>query len=412
MNFSELWPLLANISAESERGKRLSLKVIFSERKQALLVPIDMQQAHDAVRFFINNPILAYWGHLLIKLDHYLPLLRLLPTVEFENFPLETLFGSNDSDKALEPQGIAIFCGSPGPLQKITIHYPDAAGGLGKVAKVAVHETANEAIQKEVHWLEKLNKSAEIARFLPKLLQHSVLNHQRHCLTMMSLAEGISPKTFGIAHHAFLRALAKQKPVFSEWKNSEAHLRLKLRINSLASIVNADVSKLWHEVISEIELQTARAILPNLMIHGDFATWNLRQINADLFVFDWEYAQTHGNPLQDYLHFHLIPQALKRDDLTDTVMPAILKKTMAYADKQYGKDTGIGKAAGPLTLHYLLDTITFYTEASGYLDEHHPVLQCYTSLLQQRAQWLSKMTPLPSTKSVEHPRYDNELEIS
>jgi hypothetical protein len=412
MNFAELWPLLADISAESELGKRLTLKVIYSERKQALLVPIDMQQAHNAVNFFIHNPILAYWGHLLIKLDHYLPLLHLLPGVEFKNFPLNTLFATNGSESDINARGIAIFCGSPGPLQKITIHCPDAAGGLGKVAKVAVHETANEAIQKESHWLEKLSYSATISRFLPQLLQHSVLKHERHCLTMKSLAEGISPRTFGIAHHTFLRALAQQKPVFSEWKDSEAHLRLKRRIDALSAIVGDDVVMFWQEVVSEIEQLTARAILPNFMIHGDFATWNLRQIDADLFVFDWEYAQTHGNPLQDFLHFHLIPQALKPGELTSASMSALLKQTVAYADNQYGKDAGVSKASGPLTLHYLLDTITFYVESSGYLEDKHPVLHSYSKMLQQRTQWLPKTTALPKTKSAEHPRYDTELEIS
>jgi hypothetical protein len=412
MNFSELWPLLANISAESEHGKRLPLKVIYSKRKQALLVPLDMQQAHKAVSFFIHNPILAYWGHILIKLDYYFPLLHLLPIVEFENFPLNTLFGTTAADTAIALQGIAIFCGSPGPLQKITIHCPDTLGGLGKVAKVAVHETANEAIKKESHWLEKLSYSATIARFLPQLLQHSVLNDQHHCLTMMSLPEGVSPKSFGIAHHAFLRALAQQKPVFSEWNESEAHLRLKRRIHTLSPIVSDDVSMLWQEVVSEIEQLTARTILPNFMIHGDFATWNLRQIDADLFVFDWEYAQTHGNPLQDFLHFHLIPQALKHGALSNTVMSALLKQTVAYADNQYGKDAGVGKATGPLTLHYLLDTITFYAEASGSLDDKHPVLHSYSKMLQQRKQWLPKTSGLPVKKSVDHSRYETELEIT
>jgi hypothetical protein len=411
MNFSELWPLLSNLSAESDNGNRLPLKVIYSKRKQALLVPLDMQHAHHAVNFFIHNPILKYWGHLLIKLDHYLPLLHLLPVVAFDNFPLNALFGVTASDDAKALQGVAIFCGSPGALQKLTIYCPDATAGLGKVAKVAVRIAANEAIIKESHWLEKLSHSAATARFLPQLLQHSVLKHQRHSLTMTSLPKGVSPKTFGIAHHAFLRALAQQKPVFTEWKDSEAQLRLKRRIDSLSTIVDYDVWLFWQELASEIELLTVRSVLPNLMIHGDFAPWNLRQIDADLFVFDWEYAQTQGNPLQDFLHFHLIPQALKRGDLNNIIMSDLLKQTAAYADNQYGRDAGVGKACGPLTLHYLLDTITFYAEASGYLDDKHPVLNSYMNMLQQRVLWLPKMTVLPKIKPIELQRYDTELEV-
>lgn len=412
MNFSELRPLLFDLSARSGTGNQLTLKVIYSKRNQPLLVPLGIKQAHHAVNFFIHNPILKYWGHLLITLDYHLPFLHLLPTEKFENFPLNALFDVIDSDATRELQGVAIFCGFPGPLQKLTIYCPDGLGGLGKVAKVAVHATANEAIKKESHWLEKLSQSSTTARFLPQLLQHSTLKCKRHCLTMMSLPKGISPRTFGAAHHEFLRVLAQQKPVFTEWKDSEAHVRLKHRIRTTSLLVDDDTRQLWLEVVSEIEQLTARSVLPNLMIHGDFAPWNLRQIDSDLFVFDWEYAETYGNPLQDFLHFHLMPTALRHGGLNNKTMSALLRQTVAYVDNQFGLDIGVGKASGALTLHYLLDTITFYVEASGYIDYKHPVLHSYLKMLQQRAQWLPKITSLPTTKHRELENYETELEVN
>lgn len=412
MNFSELWPLLLDLSAQSGSGHRLALKVLYSKRNQPLLVPLSTQQAHHAVNFFINNPMLKLWGHVLIKLDHYLPFLHLLPIVEFEHFPLNALFGEIDSDRSIELHGISIFCGFPGPLQKLTIYCPNGLGGIGKVAKVAVHTTANEAIKKESDWLKRLSHTSTTARFLPRLLQHSTLNYKRHCLTMMSLPIGMSPKTFGAAHHEFLRVLAQQKPVFTEWKDSEAHMRLKRRIDSLSSIVDHHVWSFWQDVIAEIERMTARCVLPNLMIHGDFAPWNLRMINDDLFVFDWEYAETNGNPLQDFLHFHLIQQVLSHGALNNKTMSSLLQQTITYVDNQYGLDAGVGKACGPLTIHYLLDTISFYAETSGYLDSKHPVLHNYIKMLEQRAQWLPKTTALPTTNHIGLKMYDAELEIT
>jgi hypothetical protein len=412
MSFSELWVHLSKLSTEDTDGHQLSLKVLYSKRNQPLLVPLDKQKAHDAVNFFIQNRIIKYWGHLIIELDHHLPWLQLLPTAAFDYFPFDALFGESDLDHAKALEGISIFCGSPGALQKVTIYCPNPLGALGKVAKVAVHETANDAIKKESHWLESLSQSTATAKFLPQLLQHSVLKCERYCLTMKSLAKGVAPKNFGIAHHAFLRALAQQSPVFTEWKLSQAHIRLKQRLDHLSGLVDSEVWLFWQEVITEIEQMTARAILPNLMTHGDFAHWNLRQINADLFVFDWEYAQTHGNPLQDFLHFHVIPQALKRRSLSTKSMSALMGKTVAYVDKQFGRDLGIGRACGGLTMHYLLDTITFYAEASGYLDEKHPVLHSYMQMLRQRNEWIPKTAELPSKKGIEHQSYDNELEIT
>jgi hypothetical protein len=412
MKFSELWLLLANLSDESGNGNQLPLKVLYSHRNQPLLVPIGTQQAHYAVNFFIQNPILKYWGHLLIKLDYHLPFLRLLPIVAFESFPLTTLFGASSSDSLISQQGIAIFCGSPGALQKLTIYCPDSMGGLGKVAKVAVHVTANEAIIKEADWLEKLSHSVDTAKFIPHLLQHSSLNYHRQSLTMKSLPKGVSPKKFGTLHHRFLRVLAQQAPVFSEWKDSVAHTRLKHRFNTIFPFVDDDARLMSHEVISEIEHLTARSLLPNLMVHGDFAPWNLRQIDADLIVFDWEYAESYGNPLQDFLHFHLMPQALNRSGLNSKVMSKLLNQSIAYVDNQFGRDIGLSKAVGALTLHYLLDTITFYAEASGYIDYHHPVLLSYITMLQQRAQWLPKEVNSAIKEPLNLNKYENEMEIT
>jgi hypothetical protein len=420
MSFSKLWVHLSNLNTEPTNGHQLTLKVLYSKRNQPLLIPLDSPQAHNAVNFFIQNRILKYWGHLLIKLDHHLPELQLLPIAVFDSFPFNALFSLSDLERAKELprelstklQGIAIFCGSPGALQKITIYCPSLLGGLGKVAKIAVHATANEAVKKESLWLEKLNHSTETAKFLPQLLQHSMLKCERYCLTMMSLPDGNSPNSFSVAHHTFLRVLAQQNPVFTEWKDSEAHIRLKQRISNLSALIDAEVWLFWQEIITEIERMTAQSVLPNLMIHGDFAHWNLKQINTDLLVFDWEYAETHGNPLQDFLHFHLIPQALGRSSLNKKSMAALLEKTVTYVDKQFGRDIGIDKACGALTLHYLLDTITFYAEASGYLDDKHPVLYGYTQMLKQRNQWLHEITAQSTTKVLEIHSYDNELEVT
>ena len=410
MNFSELWPLLFNNGTKAE-GEQLKLRVLYGERKQALLVPLDKQQAHHAVDFFINNRLLKYWGHFLISIDHYLPLLNVLPRVKFENFPFHSLFGVNGADDETTLQGIALFCGFPGPLQKLTIYCPGDSGTVGKVAKVAMHTTANDALKKEAHWLEKLGSASGTAQFMPQILQHSTLSCQRYFLTMLSLPDGASPKTFGRKHYEFLRMLAQQQPVFSEWKDSIAHRRLKERIGALSTVVASDIWLYWQALITEIEQLTGRSILPNLMVHGDFAPWNLRQIDANLYVFDWEYAEIYGNPLQDFLHFHLMQQALKRRPLHHKKMSALLAKAVVYVNKQFGRDVGIDKACGALTLHYLLDTITFYVEASGYIDDNHPVMHNYQKMLAQRALWLPT-TLAPTTKDRSFQRYDPELEVT
>lgn len=412
MNFSELRPPIFNGSSTEDLGCHLTLKVVYNKRKQALLVPLDAKQAHHAVNFFISNQFLRAWGHFLIAFDSYLSWLDVLPIRTFEHFPINTLFGVKSAEKSKALAGTAMFCGFPGPLQKLTIYCPNPLGGLGKVAKVAVYNSANQAIEQEAYWLDKLSHDATTAKYLPKLIQHSVLICKRSCLTMMSLPRGNTSKNFTAAHHAFLRALAQQNPIFTRWRESEAHTRLKKRIKHLSAVVNEDIWLFWQEIIAHIEHLIAQVVLPNLMVHGDFAPWNLRLAHADLYVFDWEYAQSHGNPLQDFIHFHLVPQALSRKSIKSKVMSNLLKKTVAYVDNQFGRDLDISKTCGALTLHYLLDTVTFYAEASGYLDENHPVINSYTQMLRQRSLWLPKITTVTISQSHKNHSYTNECEIT
>ena len=71
-------------------------------------------------------------------------------------------------------------------------------------------------------------------------------------------------------------------------------------------------------------------------------------------------------------------------------MSSLLTKAAHYANALFGPDSNVGEACGALTIHYLLDTLTFYVAASGYLDTAHPVMRCYLRLLENRALWLPK----------------------
>jgi hypothetical protein len=70
-------------------------------------------------------------------------------------------------------------------------------------------------------------------------------------------------------------------------------------------------------------------------------------------------------------------------------MAPLLSRAGRHADSVFGVRSGVAEAAGALAMHYLLDVITFYVEASRCLDPRHPVLRAYLRLLEQRGQWLA-----------------------
>ena len=426
MSLSELWPQLTLIGSEPsfDSGPESShiqytdntatWKVLYANRSQPLFVPMDITQARFAISFFIRNPMLRYWGNVLLTLDYWLPRTQLLPVVRLEHFPYHTLFGSDYLNKEARTSNIknlngtkiakqlSLFCGLPGPLQKLTVYSPAPDGRLGKVAKVAMKSSAYDAISHEAHWLKMLGNSPEIAKFLPRILKQGSLSCGRYYLTMQSLPQGASPQAFGEPHFEFLHLLAQQKLSVGPWGRSQAFLRLEERTQATLPLVDDDLQNLWLDVLDEISVQIGKIELPACMIHGDFAPWNLRLIDKDLFVFDWEYAQTNGNPLQDFLHYHLVTKALQRGSLQAEMMDTFMQKAVEYADRQFGNNTistpqsavkadanhNVAAACGVLTLHYLLDTMTFYVSISGYMHYKHPVLSAYLKLLKNRSQWL------------------------
>ncbi|OIQ71385.1 hypothetical protein GALL_469990 [mine drainage metagenome] len=367
----------------------MTWKALYANRQQPLLVPCDLPQARRAIAFFVRNPLLRLWGNLLLTLDRWLPRAQLLPKVRIDRFPHQAMFGGSSAD------GTSLFCGIPGPLQKLILYCPESRGGPGAVAKIALQKSADKAIAHETYWLLKLNRSPSISRCMPRLLMQGTLGSNRHYFSMLSLPQGFSPKLFGKPHDEFLHLLARPNPEAGSWNQSQAYVRLYQRTHATLPLVEEKLRLLWLDSLAEIDSLIGRAVLPTCIIHGDFAPWNLRQIDGELFLFDWEFTEEVGNPLLDFLHFHLIPLALQRWPLRATAMPTLLGKAALYADRQFGSDSGVAAAGGAMLLHYLLDTLTFYVAASGHMDYTHPVLRTYSRLLEQRKQWLPNLTVQP-----------------
>jgi len=382
MSLAQVMPQLVMLRDDHTGSGTTSWKVLYARRQQPLLVPLDTVQARSAIAFFIRNPLLRYWGNLLLTLDQWIPRTRLLSTVKLEHFPTCVLFGTSDLSET------ALYCGFPGPLQKLTMYCPGHNGDLGKVAKIALQASADDVIAHEAHWLVTLGKSKQTADFLPRLLQQGTLPCGRRFIAMAALPQGQPCSQFGELHRNFLKVLAQKSVSFRPWRESEPYVRLQRRLDTILPIIDLYHQHLLQSVFDEISTHIGGLKLPTCLVHSDFVPWNLRLTENQLFVFDWEYAEASGNPLQDFLHFHLQPRALQRWPLRSAHMPELVAQAAIHGSKVFGAHSATAEAAGMLTLHYLLDTITFYTKASGHLDVRHPVMRTYLRLLVERATWL------------------------
>lgn len=396
MSLKQIFPQLAALQIEP--GDSMAWKVLYAGRRQPLLVPLSLSQARSAITVFVRNPLLRYWGLFMLTLDHWLPRARFLPVVRLQHFPGKRIFGNDGL------ADIALFCGSPGPLQKLTIYCPGPNGEAGAVAKLAMAPSANRAIVRESLWLGTLGSDPALAEFLPQLLQDGTLPCGLKYFVMQTLPFGTLSTKFGPHHFDFLRLLAKRQPAFYVWRESPAYTRLENRLRKITPLLGERYRELLQAALDEISRQIGQAELPGCLVHSDFAPWNLRLTADRLFVFDWEYAEDCGNPLQDFLHFHMLPRAVKRWPLRSSDMPELLAETRTYADAMFGADIGMAAASGALALQYLLDTVTFYVQASGYLATEHPVMRVYLNLIEQRAQWLPASSA-ESTDTYDQPQY-------
>lgn len=381
MSMAQLLPQLATLRDERAGSDDMAWKVLYASRRQPLLVPLDTVRARDAIAFFIRNPWLRAWGNLLLTLDRWIPH-PMLSTVKLEQFPAHRLFESTDLPET------ALYCGFPGPLQKLTMYCPGHGAEPGRVAKIAMHASADGAIAREAYWLDTLSRTPDTAAYLPRLLQQGTLPCGRRFLAMQALPSGLPSTPFGQPHRQFLKVLAQHAGGTLPWRESPAYARLEQRLTEVLPLVEPHIRHLLKRVFDEIGDDIGARRLPSTLLHADFVPWNLRLTEQQLYVFDWEYAEASGNPLQDFLHFHLLPRALQLMPLTAGAMPGLLDKACDHALDLFGRHSGVADACGALTLHYLLDTVTFYAAASGYLDQSHPVQRTYMRLLERRAFWL------------------------
>ncbi|HEU4708135.1 MAG TPA: phosphotransferase [Methylophilaceae bacterium] len=381
MSLAQLRYQLEALQDSAAGGRSIGWKVLYANRSQPLLVAPDLHLARQAIGFFVRNPLLRLWGKAALLVDSVMPRLGLLPTLRLSTFPVSLADGEGDVCPAM-------YVGCPGPLQKLTLYCPNSAGSTDKVTKVAMSTSANEAIAREAYWLGTLGQIPELSPFLPRLLGAGTLSSGLGYLSMQALPHGISSRHFDRRHRHFLRLLAERQPVLTPWNLSGAHLRLKERLRQALPLMDAEHQDLLLTVLAEIEREIGPQRLPTCLLHSDFAPWNVRLAEQHLYVFDWEYAEESGNPVQDFLHFHLIPRVLRQWPMGPAGMPTLLSETAGYARGVFGEESGVAEACGSLALHYLLDTLTFYTTASGYLAPRHPVIRAYLELLRRRAEWM------------------------
>lgn len=360
----------------------MAFRVLFHRRQCPVLLAEDaLARVGDVLAWFGRHPALRWAARLQLALPA--PEGRRVPREVFPALPVSALLAGEPG------RVIAMQCGTFGPLQKISLLLEKTKTGELVMAKLALGEHADQAVVAEAGWLAKLVASPGLQRGIPKLLGwgHLAGTNRAFLTTTACSAQATKGKTrMDQRHRDFLLGLAKFSRVDGPWAGSECELRTRNRLISAPGIPPAE-SSLLGQVLDQSSLWIGDGRFPRVLTHGDFAPWNVHLLPDTAYVFDWEYAEECGNPLADFFHFNLMPYATKGKVPGTRILALLLSTAAAHLAEIDGPCKSADKVCRGLLLHYLADTVLFYTEKSGYLGVTHPVISSYLTLMRTRDKW-------------------------
>jgi hypothetical protein len=196
----------------------------------------------------------------------------------------------------------ALSLGALGRFRKLAIQVMRPDGEILGYVKLPMSEEATERVQHETAVLERLSGFSPLRAQIPRVL-HAGKWGNGFILFQSPGPLTAAPLDFGPVYQDFLKKLSSldmiEKPghamvdaVGARWRKAEAKLDSRWRTLGGAALVRAN-----H--------QLERATVSCGITHGDFAPWNSRVSNGQLYVFDWERADWEAPTGWDTFHFHV-----------------------------------------------------------------------------------------------------------
>ena len=246
-----------------------------------------------------------------------------------------------------EPFSFAVLTGNPSaPGRRHVFLLFNSASEPVAVVKAGVTNRARELIAHETSLLTAF-VSAQTG--LPKVRGACELDNLS--AFAMDFIKGTSPgNDTGVA----------LEKIFSSWADSAKQIELG-ETAAWQRLVQSHGAAAMPDAVRGLE--TLR-VLPVLM-HGDFAPWNVKVSAGRWTVLDWERGERVGIPAWDWFHFVVQPAVLVRREMTTTTM-ARLEKLFGSAEFQrYAERCGIAGAEWKLAFAYVDYCINVTRQTEG-----------------------------------------------
>ena len=197
------------------------------------------------------------------------------------------------------PFRLALSSGAPEPARnrKASVAVIGPGGRLLAFAKASGSPLASALIRSEAATLEAFAARPGLSGSTPRLIAAARVEE-----TEVSVQTPLPGRPAGArlsaAHHRLLGRLR-----VGPWKPATATNQVASLPSRLASLLapRPDLAAVLDDLLPHLE----GVVVPETIVHGDFAPWNLLEHRGEVTAFDWEYAELSGLPLADELHHRL-----------------------------------------------------------------------------------------------------------
>lgn len=272
----------------------------------------------------------------------------------------------------------AISLGNPGPHRKPVIQVMTPNGEILGYVKVGWNKATNMLVRHEAEVLRELAGIPFSSLIAPRLLYSGWWGEYFLCIQLTP--EGpleAPPQEFTARHLEVLKEIAAIRTAWMPLKQSSFWKALK---GSLQEIPGAYYQHVLQQGINAVEAWVGDTPLPFHFRHGDFALWNMKQVNNRLFLFDWEYAAFEASPAWDLFHFLIQSMWLLKKWRVGQIYAVFREGQPPYQWVEcYLASLGLdANAVSPLFLMYLLERLAFHS-TMGYQDSE--LLRQFSSMV-------------------------------
>ena len=222
-----------------------------------------------------------------------------------------------------EPFSFAVLTGNPSaPGRRHVFLLFNAASEPVAVVKAGATSQARELI---AHETVILSGFAQDQSGLPKL--RSAYELDNLSAFAMDFIEGTSPGDYDGG------AL---ETIFSSWVNSQKEIALG-QTAAWQLLIQTSGTTALPDTVRNLEKLRVHPVL----MHGDFAPWNVKVSAARWTVLDWERGERVGIPAWDWLHFIVQPAVLVRRETTEATMARLVELFATAEFHHYAERCGI-----------------------------------------------------------------------